>query len=568
MPVASLPSPYGIGEFGSSCRQFVDYLKECGIAVWQILPLNPLGYGNSPYQPYSSYAGDELYVSLEVLYNEGLLPELPPAFPGSAARVDYQGARAYKADYLMQAFENFVPDEAYEEFIKQDWVYPYAVFLTFKKKNSMKCWNEWPDPYKNWIKDHAFNEHIYDREIHYEMFIQYMFAKQWLSVKSYANAAGIEIMGDLPFYVGIDSLDVWANQENFLIGADGQPTFIAGVPPDYFSATGQRWGNPIYNWDYMKEDHFSFWFNRLAYSSKLFDILRIDHFRAFDTFWKIPASCETAIVGEWIEAPGYQFFNELKKQYPDMNIVVEDLGDMRKEVYELRDHFEFAGMKIIQFVFDPKENNNNFKDRENMLVYTGTHDNQTIRGWFDAQDEETRTVTDLYLKLHGYSDESISRRFIRYALDSIANYAIVPVQDILGIGDEGRLNAPGTLGSPNWEWKLPSMDELIGTADFMKKAVDESGRNQSQPAFVPAGKKLDLEALVMKYVDGKALTDCTAKELLDALTVLGNEFAKQSLCQDGDTVSYIAAYLLDQLQAMGRIVSDTYEGAKKLLTDV
>ncbi|HIU67753.1 MAG TPA: 4-alpha-glucanotransferase [Candidatus Caccomorpha excrementavium] len=485
MPVASLPSDYGIGELGSVCCQFVDFLKQCGIRIWQILPLNPLGYGNSPYQPYSSYAGDELYISLERLFEAGLLKEKPEPFEGAKDRIDYPAVREYKEEYLKKAFRNFVPDSDYEEFCSQEWVYPYAVFITFKKQNSLLCWNEWPKEYQDWIRDGSFDETIYEEEIRYEMFLQYTFFGQWMAVKRYANEAGIEIMGDIPFYVGIDSLDVWANQEDFLLGADGQPVFIAGVPPDYFSADGQRWGNPIYNWERLEKKKFSFWFNRLSYNSKLFDILRIDHFRAFDTYWKIPAECETAKTGEWVEAPGYEFFRQLKAAYPKMNIVVEDLGEMRKEVYELRDHFGFAGMKIVQFVFDPNEHNNDFDDRTNMLIYTGTHDNQTIRGWYESQNESIRNGTRLYLYSRGYQDPCISHCFIRYAFDSIADCAIVPVQDILGLGDEGRLNTPGTLGSPNWEWRLESLAPLLDRADFLKDCTAASGRSASGPEFIP-----------------------------------------------------------------------------------
>ena len=261
---------------------------------------------------------------------------------------------------------------------------------------------------------------------------------------------------------------MWANQEDFLLGADGQPVFIAGVPPDYFSADGQRWGNPIYNWERLEKKKFSFWFNRLSYNSKLFDILRIDHFRAFDTYWKIPAECETAKTGEWVEAPGYEFFRQLKAAYPKMNIVVEDLGEMRKEVYELRDHFGFAGMKIVQFVFDPNEHNNDFDDRTNMLIYTGTHDNQTIRGWYESQDESIRNGTRLYLYSRGYQDPCISHCFIRYAFDSIADCAIVPVQDILGLGDEGRLAASGRSVSGSEFIPQPAAESL---GDMIKGAL-------------------------------------------------------------------------------------------------
>lgn len=478
MAVSSLPSLYGVGDCGKGCRRFIDYIKECGFGIWQILPLNPLGYGNSPYQPYSSFAGDEIYISLEGLYEEGLLKELPPAFCQNAERVDYDTVRKFKEKYLKEAFLNFEIDEAYERFIALEWVYPYAVFIALKEQNDRKCWNEWPEEHRNWVKDKKLDLKPYEKEIAYQMFVQYEFYKQWKKVKAYANKKGIRIMGDIPFYVGIDSADVWMNQEEFLLGADVKPTFIAGVPPDYFSADGQRWGNPIYNWELMKKNNFTFWKKRFGYTANLFDIVRIDHFRAFDTYWKIPAQCPTAIEGEWVEAPGYEFFDVLLKEYPDTEIVAEDLGDMREEVYQLRDAYDFPGMKIIQFTFDPQENNNDFPDRKNMIVYTGTHDNETIRGWYENQPEEVQKLTKEKLEKMGYTDGSIVQRFLYYTFDNIADTAIIPVQDILELGDEGRFNTPGTIGSPNWEWRLKDFQKLEQKQKFLQKLIKNSKRSQ------------------------------------------------------------------------------------------
>jgi 4-alpha-glucanotransferase len=297
-----------------------------------------------------------------------------------------------------------------------------------------------------------------------------------MKVKTYANQNGIRIMGDIPFYVGIDSLDVWANQECFLLGADGKPTFVAGVPPDYFSVTGQRWGNPIYNWDYLKTQNYQFWLDRIAYNSKLFDIIRIDHFRAFDTYWKIPATCETAVEGEWLEAPGYEVFDLIVKKFPEVEIIAEDLGDLREEVHVLKNHYGLKGMKIVQFTFDPNENNNNFEDTQNMVIYTGSHDNQTIKGWYLSQDEKTQTEIRKSLEKSGYDDNIISKRFVRLTLDSIAEMAILPLQDLIDLGDEGRINTPGTLGSPNWEWKLDSFSEFKKEISSLKECITTSRR--------------------------------------------------------------------------------------------
>lgn len=476
LPLSSLPSDYGIGDMGKYSFELIDLIKEGGFRIWQILPLNPLGYGNSPYQPYSSFAGDEVYISLEELYKEGLLKEKPKTYMQDAPYVDYEKVRKYKEPYLKEAFSNFVVDASYEAFAKEEWVYQYAVFLTLKKKNDLRCWNEWDKAQKEWIKTKELDLTEFEKDIRYEMFVQYIFYKQWMKLKNYANEKGIRIMGDIPFYVGIDSLDVWANQECFLLGADGKPTFIAGVPPDYFSATGQRWGNPIYNWDYIKNHNFEFWLNRIAYNSKLFDIIRIDHFRAFDTYWKIPATCETAIEGEWVEAPGYELFDLIVKKFPEVEIVAEDLGDLREEVHILKNHYGLKGMKIIQFTFDPNENNNNFEDVQNMVVYTGSHDNQTIKGWYNSQPEKVKVAIRNALKNLGYTDKVISRRFVRLTLDSIADMAILPMQDLINLGDEGRINTPGTLGSPNWEWKLVNFNKFKKELPFLKSLIVSSNR--------------------------------------------------------------------------------------------
>ncbi len=568
MPVASLPSDYGIGDFGKYSYQFIDILKKSHIRIWQILPINPLGYGESPYQPYSSFAGDELYLDLARLYEEGLLEEVPPAFRKGTRKISYQEVRTYKEEYLRQAFIKFIPDTAYEEFAKQEWVYLYAVYLTFKKKNQMKCWNEWQEEHKNWIKDRSFDESIYDGDIRYEMFLQYEFYRQWIALKQYANASGIQVMGDIPFYVGIDSLDVWGNQEDFLLDKDGHPIFIAGVPPDYFSRTGQRWGNPIYNWEHIRENGFGFWLNRIGYNSRLFDVIRIDHFRAFDTYWKIPESCETAIKGEWVQAPGYELFDRLFETFPGIPIVAEDLGDMRPEVYQLRDHYGLKGMKIIQFTFDPLEGNNNFIDRENMIVYTGTHDNETILGWFENQSGQIQSETDLKLYSFGYDTGSISHRFIRYTLDNIADTAIIPVQDILELGNEGRLNTPGTLGSPNWEWKLDSLDKLEKQPEFLAEAVIESKRAGDSTTVSEKTKdpiKLLTRLLEQQY--GKTIEQCTKKQLLFGLLSMVKRLAAgKEDTKDKKKLYYISAeFLIGKLLSNNLINLGIYDEIKELL---
>lgn len=476
MPVASLPGEDGIGDFGRKAYQFVDKMRDMGVTIWQILPLNPLGFGNSPYQPYSSFAGDEVYINLDILRQEGYLKTKGTAFsPKVKDRIDYDAVRAYKNGYLKEAYQNFRAQESQSEdfqaFQKSDWVYPYAVFIALKKQNDLRCWNEWPKEQQDWILDKAYDISHLQEEIQYQMFLQYMFYKQWKALKEYANERDIWIMGDVPFYVGIDSLDVWQGRENFLLDQDGRPRFIAGVPPDYFSATGQRWGNPIYDWENIEQDGFAFWINRLQYSSRLYDVIRIDHFRAFDTYWKIPASCDTAVEGEWIEAPGYALFDKLFELMPDIQIVAEDLGDLRDEVLVLRDHYHMVGMNIAQFnLLSPKA------PEEHQLIYTGTHDNQTTIGWYGQLDHQTKKKVKKKLIATGASKGSIAYQLVQFSYRSQACMAIVPLFDILEMDDRARLNTPGTVGSPNWEWKLESFHPLEKYQKKMKQLICDTKR--------------------------------------------------------------------------------------------
>ena len=462
MPVSSLPSRTGVGELGRETKDFLDYLKEAGVKIWQILPLNPVGYGNSPYQPYSSCAGDEIYISLETLYEQGLLKDLPPAFLEKETHVRYDQVRAWKESYLREAFSRFEETDDYKTFAQQSWVLEYGMFRALKEKNENRCWNEWDTADKTLPEAKKELPLEIAHESAYQMFLQYIFFCQCMEIKKTANENGIQIMGDVPFYVGVDSVDVWAGKDNFLLDTDGRPTFIAGVPPDYFSATGQRWGNPIYDWDYLKENGYQFWVDRIGYSSRLFDIIRIDHFRAFDTFWKIPATCPTAIEGEWIEAPGYEVIDTLLEKIPEVNLVAEDLGDLRPEVLELKEHYHFKGMKILVFSIDTsgKYAKDIFHDVENMIIYTGTHDNDTLMEWYDALSVAAKRKVRRFLAREGIRQGSVKDRLLAYTWKSKAEYAIVPMADILGMGKEAHLNTPGTVGSPNWEWRMPDMRQM------------------------------------------------------------------------------------------------------------
>lgn len=453
MPVASLPGRHGCGTFGKEAYDFVKMMHQSGLGIWQLLPLNPLGYGNSPYQPYSSYAVDELYISLDVLAQQGLLEKVP-SYHRNDDEIQYGVVRAFHDKYLRLAYQKFEKDEAYESFIKQSWVKEYAIFKTFKVANNLRPWNEWEKEQKDYPINQKLDLSKYEDEIAYQMFLQFVLHQQWHALKKYANSLGIQMVGDIPFYVGLDSADVWAHRENFLLDQDGRPTFIAGVPPDYFSATGQRWGNPIYNWDFMKKDKFTFWIERMSYMGKMFDVVRVDHFRAFDTYWKIPADCPTAIEGEWIEAPGYELFDTLFKQYPNLTIVAEDLGDLRPEVLELRDHYKFRGMRIVQFTFDPEGME---EDKTHLLVYTGTHDNDTTYSWYCKQSASLRRKMRQYLWKHGYRKHSFVDDVIDYSLDSNADMVIIPMSDWIHAGSQARLNMPGSVGAPNWMWRMKDL---------------------------------------------------------------------------------------------------------------
>ena len=454
LPISALPTTSGIGDFGESAYEFIDLIKKGGFKVWQILPLNPLGYGNSPYQPYSSKAFDEIYISLNDLLKRGLIKKVKPYRKSNT--IDYERVRSYKEPYFREAFLNFDrKNKAFRAFIRQDWVYEYAVFKTFKKHNQNKCWNEWPLEYKNWIIDHRLDLTDYENEIYYEVFLQFILYEEWQKLKHYANRKGIMILGDIPIYVGIDSLDVWSYQKGFLLDADGKATSVAGVPPDYYSANGQRWGNPLYDWEKIKEDGFNFWLDRLYYVSKLYDIVRIDHFRAFDTYYKIPASSEDARVGTWEFAPGYELFDTLFDTYPEIKIVAEDLGDLRAEVGILRDHYDLMGMRVIEFSFDFDLKS---EEKENQVVYTATHDGETLRSWFQRKDAKFKRKVYKYFKNFPYDNKLDN--FIYYAFASTSALAIIPFFDLLHLDDKARINTPGTIGSPNWEYRLKSFDGL------------------------------------------------------------------------------------------------------------
>ena len=477
MPLASLPSDEGIGCLGADSYRFVDLLAEMGMHVWQLLPLTPLGYGNSPYQPFASCAGDPLYISLTQLVKDGLLPpDRVPAPRPCAGRIDYDAVRREKEPLLKEAcgrfYETHGDDPEFRDFCTRDWVYPYAVFLALKRQNGLRPWTEWPVEQRDWIIDRKYDLLPLRDEIRCGIAEQYLFFRQWQALRRYANGRGIRIMGDLPFYVGLDSLEAWSRREDFLLDEDGRPSFIAGVPPDYFNAEGQRWGNPIYDWAHMEADGFSFWMDRLRGSGELYDILRIDHFRAFDTYWKIPSESPTAMVGEWVQAPGRALFERIRRELPELEIVAEDLGgDLTPGVHALRDDFGLMGMNVADFTLMSGE-----KPKKNQLAYTGTHDNQTARGFYESMPPEERAKFRFALRRYGSVHEPVSKKMLRYVFLSDADMVIVPLADVLDLGDEARLNTPGTVGSPNWEWRLTDWKGVQRKKSFVRELAKLSKR--------------------------------------------------------------------------------------------
>lgn len=466
----SLPSQFGIGDLGKSAYQFVDFLEQTGQKIWQVLPLGPTGYEHSPYtMNFSAFAGNPLLISLEQLVEDGLLDtsELVP-LPDEETpnRVNFDRVIPHKTKFLKLAFQGFHPDADFDQFCREQafWLDDYVLFMALLDAHEGQDWNHWESAIARREPDAlaAKSKELND-DIQYHRFLQFKFFEQWKALRTYANHKQIKIVGDISIYVCYNSADVWANPNCFKLNRDTlEPTYIAGVPPDYFSATGQLWGNPVYDWDYLKKTDFDWWINRFRATLEYVDIVRIDHFRGFEAYWQVPAGEENAINGEWIKAPGVDFFQTLGDRLGTLPVLAEDLGIITPEVEELRDRFQFPGMRILLFAFAEDSKNPYLPHHfiHNCAVYVGTHDNDTALGWWNRASAAEKQFLATYLNYSSPDDiTEINWVLIRMAFASVADLAIVQLQDILGLDNRARMNDPST-NAGNWRWRCPNSDVL------------------------------------------------------------------------------------------------------------
>ncbi len=466
LPISSLPSPYGIGAFSKEAYEFIDNLKDAGQNYWQILPLAPTGFGDSPYQAFSAFAGNPYFIDLVQLIDDGLLTrqECDEMYFGNDARyVDYAAIYYSRFPILKKAYlrwkerteihgqdvDQKLTEGLYEETLD------YCFYAALKKSFGEKSWSEWDEDIKLRRPEALarYKEELKE-EIRFYEFQQMMFTRQWSALKEYAHSRGIRIIGDIPIYVAFDSADSWSHPELFQFDERCRPTGVAGVPPDAFSATGQLWGNPLYRWDYHKETDFAWWLRRIQYCFDMYDVVRVDHFRGFEQYYAIPADETTAMNGVWEDGPGYALFDAIRKKFGKLDIIAEDLGLLTPGVIELLEKTGFPGMKVLQFAFDgnPKNEYLPLGYKKNCVVYTGTHDNDTLRGWYETMPQYAREFAARYMNSSTPWEEA-HWDFIKLALSSVANLAVIPLQDYLGLGWEARINTPSTLGG-NWEWRM------------------------------------------------------------------------------------------------------------------
>jgi 4-alpha-glucanotransferase len=477
----SLPGRYGIGDVGDELGAFLDWMRDAGLRIWQVLPLNPPGYGNSPYGCLSSYAGNPLLISPRRLVDDGLLPEHDvPSFPND--HVDFDRVVAFKSALLRQSFAHFratASDEqraALTAFERDNaWLPDWALFAALRELHENREWPAWPAELAGRDKETiARARRELAEEIRFHKYAQWLFFTQWAAVRRAADAHAIELMGDVPIYVAWDSADVWANRHLFQLDESGAPSVVAGVPPDYFSESGQRWGNPLYRWDVLRETRYRWWVSRIRAALRFADVVRIDHFRGFAAYWEIPASEPTAIHGRWMPGPGKALFDAVRNALGDLPLVAEDLGFITPEVHELRRAIGIPGMRILQFAFEQPNSPHlpHCYPRET-VVYSGTHDNDTARGWYEHATEQERATAATYLGLSSADDAAWT--LIRTAFTSVADSAIVPLQDILGLGSEGRMNMPGNE-TDNWSWRLQEGALTEAHAAKVRGLAEVSGR--------------------------------------------------------------------------------------------
>ncbi len=495
MHPSSLPSPYGIGDFGEQAFRFVDWLKQAGQRLWQVMPLAPTGFGDSPYSATSAFAGNPMFVSLAWLQGDGLLEEseLEPALGFARDFVDFERVTPFRMEMLRKAFERF--DQGASENLASDfqdylenepaWLDDYAMYVSIKAELGGGWWLDWPLEIRTRQADamDAYRGRL-EREIRFQKFIQFLFQRQWSEVRRYANERGIRMVGDIPIFVALDSADVWANQGEFQFDeSTGRPTFVAGVPPDFFSETGQLWGNPTYNWPVMKANGYRWWVERLRATRDMVDIVRIDHFRGFAAAWHVPFGDETAENGHWEIAPGGEVFAAARRELGDFPVIVEDLGLITPDVISLREILGFPGMNVLHFAFDGDPGNAYLphNHQRNSVTYTATHDNQTTVGWFSGLSEEDKDHVRRYL---GHAVPDPAWDMLRVAWASPANTAIAPMQDILRLGDEARMNTPSTAAG-NWSWRMTPEQLDFSLADGLRVLTAAYGRIPEE--FTPKG---------------------------------------------------------------------------------
>ena len=459
MHITSLPGPYGIGAMGKRAYEFVDFLEAAGQSYWQILPLNPTGFGDSPYQSFSACAGNHYLIDLETLAEEGLLEkaELDALSWGEdPQRVDFGLMYNQRNAVLKLAFSRFVPNEAYFAFVEENkaWLEDYAIFMALKQSFGGATWLTWPE--KLMLHDAAALDEKrkeLKEAVELQYFLQFMFDRQWKALRGYANGKGIRIIGDVPIYVPLDSADVWAAPELFQLDEERKPVKVAGCPPDSFTADGQLWGNPIYDWQKMYDTGYTWWIKRLRAAEKMYDVVRIDHFRGFESYWAVPAQDDTARNGQWVKGPGMDFIRAIQKALPNLDFIAEDLGFVTPEVRQLQLDSGYPGMKVIEFAFDSREESDYLPHLYpvDSICYTGTHDNVTLKQWFDEAIPEDIALAKAYLGLN--EEEGYIRGMIRAGMGSVSRLCMVQMQDYLELGKPARMNFPGTLSSDNWTWR-------------------------------------------------------------------------------------------------------------------